>query len=239
MSTFTAYFNVTGAKRKELVTRISEIMECPSKYLGPPSFAYQVDYITIDRNGNISFDDRADTEQIENLFDYLDSHGFPAECEVPETTDEEPTETEPPAQNESTGLTFYIPKDKVNVKLLRQIVESKSSLIKKALGLETLPIEEDSDEIVCPWFSDISELNPDEIKAYTNFIGKLCKFSLNAKRVSMKEKAVDNEKYAFRCFLLRLGFIGADYKTDRKILLKNLEGSSAFKNGGADNEDAE
>ena len=79
MSTFTAYFNVTGAKRKELVTRISEIMECPSKYLGPPSFAYQVDYITIDRNGNISFDDRADTEQIENLFDYLDSHGFPAE----------------------------------------------------------------------------------------------------------------------------------------------------------------
>ena len=105
--------------------------------------------------------------------------------------------------------------------------------------METLPIEEDSDEIVCPWFSDISELNPDEIKAYTNFIGKLCKFSLNAKRVSMKEKAVDNEKYAFRCFLLRLGFIGADYKTDRKILLKNLEGSSAFKNGGADNEDAE
>ena len=55
----------------------------------------------------------------------------------------------------------------------------------------------------------------------------------------MKEKAVDNEKYAFRCFLLRLGFIGADYKTDRKILLKNLEGSSAFKNGGADNENAE
>lgn len=66
MSTFTAEFNVTGAKRKELVTRISEIMECPSKYLGPPSFAYQVDYITIDRNGNISFDDRADTEQIGN-----------------------------------------------------------------------------------------------------------------------------------------------------------------------------
>ena len=236
MSKFTAKFNVTGARRKELVNHISEVMECPSVYKFAPTFNYEVDYITIDRNGTVSFDDWADTEQIERLLDHLDSHGFSAERE--ETEEEEPAESESPAQNESTGLTFYIPKDKVNVKLLRQIVKSKSGLIQKALGLEALPIEEDSDEIVCPWFSDISELNPDEIKAYTNFIGKLSQFSVNAKRVSMKEKAVDNEKYAFRCFLLRLGFIGADYKTDRKILLKNLEGSSAFKNGGADNENA-
>ena len=41
----------------------------------------------------------------------------------------------------------------------------------------------------------------------------------------------ENEKYAFRCFLLRLGFIGEEYKVERKILLKNLTGSSAFKNG--------
>lgn len=41
----------------------------------------------------------------------------------------------------------------------------------------------------------------------------------------------DNEKYAFRCFLLRLGFIGDEYKADRKVLLKNLSGSSAFKDG--------
>ena len=35
----------------------------------------------------------------------------------------------------------------------------------------------------------------------------------------------------FRCFLLRLGFIGEEYKTERKILLKSLSGSSAFKSG--------
>ena len=51
------------------------------------------------------------------------------------------------------------------------------------------------------------------------------------KRITAKEKEVDNEKYAFRCFLLRLGFIGAEFKTDRKILLRNLSGSSAFKGG--------
>ena len=51
------------------------------------------------------------------------------------------------------------------------------------------------------------------------------------KRITAKEKEVDNEKYAFRCFLLRLGFIGAEHKQTRKILLRNLSGSSAFKAG--------
>ena len=45
------------------------------------------------------------------------------------------------------------------------------------------------------------------------------------------EKPAANEKYAFRCFLLRLGFIGTEYKEARKILLRNLAGSSAFKGG--------
>ena len=49
------------------------------------------------------------------------------------------------------------------------------------------------------------------------------------KRVTAKEKPVDNDKYAFRCFLLRLGFIGDEYRTDRKILLQNLTGSGSFK----------
>ncbi len=53
----------------------------------------------------------------------------------------------------------------------------------------------------------------------------------DAKRVTAKEKETDNDKYAFRCFLLRLGFIGDEYKSDRKVLLKNLTGSSAFKSG--------
>ena len=47
-----------------------------------------------------------------------------------------------------------------------------------------------------------------------------------------KEHEVPNEKYAFRCFLLRLGFIGKEYKDCRKILLEKLSGSAAFRNGG-------
>ena len=77
---------------------------------------------------------------------------------------------------------------------------------------------------------------PDEVKAYTHFIVALCKLSKDQKRVSSSEKEVDNEKYAFRCFLLRLGFIGSDCKDERKILLRNLSGNSSWKNGAPDKE---
>ena len=50
-------------------------------------------------------------------------------------------------------------------------------------------------------------------------------------RVNATEKQVENEKYAFRCFLIRLGFVGSKFKAERKILLKNLSGNSAFRNG--------
>lgn len=249
MSTFTANYNVTGSDRKELVNLVAETIGSPAKYQGAPSFAYTVDYITIDRNGVLSFDDRADTGVIENLLEQLAEHGFTAE--LPETApdspdtaensevEEVPGDEEITEHDETVGLTIYLPKDKANIDLLRQLVQGKSGLIKKALGLKNLPIEEDSDEIVFPWFADASGLSPDEVKAYTAFISALCKLSANAKRVSMTEKPVDNEKYAFRCFLLRLGFIGREHKITRKILLRNLEGSSAFKNGGADDETSE
>ena len=249
MSTFTANYNVTGSDRKELVNLVAETIGSPAKYQGAPSFAYTIDFITIDRNGVLSFDDRADTGVIENLLEQLAAHGFNAE--LPETApdspdtaensevEEVPGDEEITEHDETVGLTIYLPKDKANIDLLRQLVQGKSGLIKKALGLKDLPIEEDSDEIVFPWFADASDLSPDEVKAYTAFISALCKLSANAKRVSMTEKPVDNEKYAFRCFLLRLGFIGREHKITRKILLRNLEGSSAFKNGGADDETSE
>ena len=115
---------------------------------------------------------------------------------------------------------------------LNHLVESKATLIKKALGVEDLTISAEDDKISFPWFTGYPA--PEEISAYAKFIGKLCGMAKTQKRVTAKEKDVDNDKYAFRCFLLRLGFIGAEYKADRKILLKNLTGSSAFKGGASD-----
>ena len=90
-------FNCTGNERKRLVNAISEITSAPVKYLGAPSFAYQVDYFTIDRNGGVTFDDRADSEEIENLIDKLNSQGFkaePQEAEISEAVEPAPAEVD-------------------------------------------------------------------------------------------------------------------------------------------------
>ena len=108
-------------------------------------------------------------------------------------------------------------------------MEAKGDLIKKALGADRIEIEITQDTVKFPWFDTLPDA--DEVKAYTDFIAALCRMSKEQIRVTATKKDVENEKYAFRCFLLRLGFIGEEYKKDRKILLRNLSGSSAFKSG--------
>lgn len=215
----TINYNVSGKDRKRLVELISEITETPAKYLGVPSCAYQVDYFTIGKNGELAFDDRADSGEIEMLIERLCEAGFEAEI-----------------QTEETGLVIQMPKASFSdaaLENLAKLIEAKGSLIKKALGVDALPIGMDEERISFPWFT--GEPDADEVKAYTHFIAKLCEMAQNQKRITAKEKEIDNNKYAFRCFLLRLGFIGTEYKAERKILLRNLSGSSAFK-GGASNE---
>ena len=229
-------FHRTGAERKALVTAIGEILEVRPKYKGMPSAAYEIDYFTVTKNGTLEFDDRADSEEVENLLEQLADRGIvaaPAEmvqtwlnAKVEELS--EKRETEPQAAN--VGLTVEIPLDKVAVGNLTKLLDAKGNLIRKALGITDLRIEVLEDRVAFPWFSQV---DADSAAAYTHFISALCEMSRNAKRVTATEKPVDNEKYAFRCFLLRLGFIGSEYKAGRKILLKNLSGSSAFKNGGA------
>ena len=126
-------------------------------------------------------------------------------------------------------MEISIPADKVNAENLEKLLESKKELICRALGVSNLPIEVTDTVVKFPWFSELP--NGDIMKAYTEFIAALCRMSIEQKRITAKPKENDNEKYAFRCFLLRLGFIGDEYKEVRKELLKNLSGSAAFKSG--------
>ena len=231
-------YNRIGSERKALVKAIEEITECTAQYLGAPTFAYQVDYFTIEKDGTLEFDDRADSEEIENLLEQLAQRGFegtaaemPAETPdmaVETEAEELSAESETARHSENMGLTVAIPLDSAAVGNLTRLLDAKGNLIKKALGVDDLKIElnENDGTVSFPWFSEVT---PDEVKAYTHFISAICELSKNAKRVTAKEKEVDNEKYAFRCFLLRLGFIGTEYKAERKILLRNLSGSAAFK----------
>lgn len=221
--------NAQGAERKRLVQTIAQWLGCEAKYLGVPSCAYQVDCFTIDRNGNLSFDNRADSEVIERLLEHICDEGF--DIDQSHTEDDE---------EEFCTVCVSMPKSlfsNSSLENLKALITAKGSLIKKALSVDDLPLEITDTKVSFPWFPVTP--TPDEIQAYDTFICKLCEMARNQKRVSAAEKPTDNEKYAFRCFLIRLGFIGAEYKSARKILLKNLSGSSAFKNGGAQHEISE
>ena len=235
-------YNVTGAKRKELVKVIANATGARAEYKFMPTCNYEIDYFTVTKDGTLLFDDRADSEEVERVLEAISAAGF--ECE-PQDGGEQPfgeetkeaaeaADTAPQAAN--VGLTVEIPLDKVAVGNLTKLLDAKGNLIRKALGITDLRIEVLEDRVEFPWFSQV---DTDSAAAYTHFISALCEMSRNAKRVTATEKPVDNEKYAFRCFLLRLGFIGSEYKMERKILLKNLTGSSAFKNGGVSHEVSE
>ena len=110
---------------------------------------------------------------------------------------------------------------------LSRLAQSKGALFARAFGVEvSLPVVS-KDAVSFPWFPKTTE--PDEINAYTQFVDKLCDMVRTLKWATTQAVETDNDKYAFRCFLLRLGFIGDEYKAARKILLRNLTGDGAFR----------
>ena len=142
------------------------------------------------------------------------------------------------ATDDTTHLTISMPRSFFTDQALdnlRRIVSNKAALIKHALVTDTLDIVTTDDKIEFPWFTLTEE---GDSAAYMQFIPMLCEFAKVRKRVVTKAATSDNtaddnvnEKYAFRCFLLRLGMIGEEYKAARKVLLRNLTGSSDFRSG--------
>ena len=218
-------YNKQGKERKELVKAIETITGEKAVYMKMPTCNYEIGKFTVTKDGGLECENQ---DLLDQMVIGLITEGF-----TPEGMPHGQEQTE---EADTTGLTVEIPLDKVAVGNLTKILDAKGNLIKKALGISDLRFEIKEDRIAFPWFK---EVEPDEAMAYTKFIAALCKMAKDAKRITATEKEVENEKYAFRCFLLRLGFIGADYKKDRKILLKNLTGSAAWKNGGADHEISE
>ena len=229
-------FNVTGARRKELVDEIAAIDGSPKEYLGVPSCAYRVGDFHISKGGTVTADDAKLMDILETLklagFEPVNMPDVFAQEADSAEVNEEPSADEEAPQGGTTALTIEMPLDgfdEISLGNLNNLIKAKGILIKKALGIDELPIKVGAHTMKFPWFTEMPE--PDEVNAFSLLITKLCEHAKNQKRINSKEKEVENEKYAFRCFLLRLGFIGTKYKLQRKILLRSLEGSSAFKAG--------
>ncbi len=223
--------------RKEIVKIIGEHLGLKSKYLGVPSFAYEIGDFKIDREGKIK-NEAGEEFQLEDILN-------PA-AEALNT-------------NEITTVEILIPLEGHTLNTLKNLINmiySRQVLIKNAFEIEEDILErevlESIDEIdSVEEFKNILKsrnikieneniiftIDTDLVRAAALFFGLLNEKSKELKYASRKPVDTDNEKYTFRTWLMRLGMIGDEYKETRKELLKNLSGNSAFRKPG-DNDEA-
>ena len=225
-------YNVTGADRRALVRAMVELLGEPPAYQGAPSFAYAVGGYRVDKDGMVSVPDDASSEDIRKLVDALREKGF-----QPVEPAEQPTAAADSnlAQADDEDLRFLIikvPRDGFTPETeenLQRIIASKALLLKKALETDSLDLVFTDNAIRFQWFT-LHGIDG-EADAYNRLVTAMCKMAKEQKRVVAKECATDNEKFAMRLFLIRLGFIGDEYKTARRILLRNLTGNSSWRSG--------
>ena len=255
--TMKVHYNIQKEERKAMVGIVGKVLNTKPVYCGAPSFSYKVGAFEIAKDGSLCFDDAADEATVARVRTALREAGFTSEDEenkasCADTAADEPSRTEAAAAEPSAVETAAEPapteeamaepdEDSLSISLPRSLFTetalqnldalllSKGRLIRHAFDIPEATYTLTDDRITFAWLH--GTITDETAKAYATFISKLCLMARTQKRVTAKEKIVDNEKYAFRCFLLRLGMIGSAYKESRKILLQNLTGSSAFKSG--------
>lgn len=253
-------YNVSGADRKQLVKAIGDALGIRPKYMGTPSFAFRIGSYEVTKHGVLIFEKDEQTANVLAAIEAAgfmaeqsegniltdgsenDAEEIPQEEgtqitgieAMAQTTEEHIMEESAPIepQEDIINLSISMPRENFSDTALANLdalLKSKGNLIKAAFDIEEANYTLTEERITFAWFH--GTLTSEAYRAYADFIGKLCDMARRQKRVLAKEKEVDNPKYAFRCFLLRLGLIGNKYKTSRKILLQNLWGNSAFKSG--------
>lgn len=260
-------YNRTGAERKALVEAISRILEKPAVYLGAPTFAYAVGDYRVSKKGSLFCMNGAGREEIEHLVLRLQEEGFIAEVPAGEDspTEEATADTAEAAvenvadeaaevvagsvdvttvtaSDDSAGdntLTIEMPKigfTDISLDNLQKIIASKAALLKKALETDNLAVIDTGDTLKFPWFT-LHGLEG-EADAYSRLVAAICDTARKRRRVTAKERDGENDKFDMRLFLVQLGFVGNEYKTARRILLRNLTGNSSWKSGHAPNRPA-
>lgn len=212
-------FRVKGEERKKLAYAIGELLGMPVKYTRTPKFDYLIGSSILDKKGVFHASEDLTESKLELVLERFYKG--------------EPIQQSEQSENEiveADVLSISVPRSMFTddkLENLQKLIEGKQTLFKHVFLTEQLEVVITGNQVSFPWFPLASE--PDAVNAYTEFISKLCDLAIKLKRVSLTDKEVENEKYAFRCFLLRLGFIGDDSKNARQILLQNLSGNSAFR----------
>jgi hypothetical protein len=241
--------------RKQIIKALEEHTGVKAKYMGVPSFAYQITIngrtYTIDRAGRITLDDVE--VELEALINGMNE-------------DKEISAREQQQENEVLDLKITIPMEGHTGSTLRNLLNmlySKQTILKKVFEIEYDILEADfieglnkaniqtieefkteiagkqesgyhgfefdftNNTITFKFFKHLQE--PDRLEAYTQFISLLSQSARGLKHASPKPTATDNYKFTMRTWLIRLGFVGREYKKSRMLLLQNLEGDGAYR----------
>ena len=145
------------------------------------------------------------------------------------------------ASDSNTGHKFAvsIPRSTLTddaLERLKLIIANKEVLFRRAVLADALPVEVTEEEIAFPWFT-LTGVDG-EAAAYTQFITALCQMAREQTRVLDKPYDGDNDRFAMRIFMVRLGMKGAQYAPARKLMLNHLTGNSGWRYGAPPKKEA-
>jgi len=219
--------SLTGLSRKEVAGIIGECLEVKPEYKGGITYQYYIG------NWAVFMDSTVEPEKADGEAGDEYKVGI---C-IPNSKQEELSKVLGALKeagaiiNASCKLTIiddskHTDKSKAN---LIKLFESKKDLIFMALGVQDGNIDIEEDKVIFRLFA--ATLDADRIIAYDQFCNLLNQMALKSKSASSKKTESDNPKFTFRVFLIRLGMVGDEYKSARKVLLEKLQGNSAFRSG--------
>ena len=74
-------------------------------------------------------------------------------------------------------------------------------------------------------------LHSGQLKSYIQLCLALSQMAKTVRNASPRPQQNENPKFAMRTWLIRLGFVGDEFKTARETLTRRLAGDAAFRNG--------
>ena len=134
--------------------------------------------------------------------------------------------------SKATGGTFYAEKALVNDLLDHPAFLHAGDVLNYLRSRDAFKrlkgISFDDEKITLDGFGEVKDA--EHLQTYLKLAAAMNKMALTQKRVQAKDVDDANEKYALRIWLIRLGLKGNEYKADRKRLMENLSGHTAFRN---------
>lgn len=234
-------------ERKELVAAIEKISNSKMKYQGPPTFSYVGAGVRVQKDGTITIEDLETSRPLlrELVSQKLIDDSWDMERAV--LTISFPLDSHTGHSLFNLISIFYTKAEILNKAIgVPKAFEVRESFLE--LLMKELP--DTTEEFIARWEENESEQvtrgidfrdnkitftgfpitkDGDFVKAFTELSAAINKLSLEAKRIQLKKEPIENEKYAFRIWLVRIGLDGEAHKTSRKILLQNLSGHTAFR----------